>query len=1647
MPKFSFDEAVAEQPKRFSFEDATSPEPSDTSKAVTDFGRMTDQPLIDSYQTSPGSLISTISGGEPAHLSDVGTSMGGLGETLNKEASRSLLDFIPNADVKRDDSVPMAIGKEAYNLAIGLPKFAASPYGAAGAISGVAAPAVTATAFTADMLHSLGKQIQTNYKNWSTMTAPQKAAAVVDILGTGGLAALTGHAAVKGFKGEPIIPEKESPAANEPPPVSAGVAPAPSQPPTAESEVSAQPSPPAITEPTVPVDIKQPVSELVQSGKAKLEKGEATTKEENEALLQDANNNSRAAWAAINPELNSGALGDVGMGGAKLGEVEEIGTSLKNATADMEREGIGLDAATPTERRSMAESWVRSGDIVANDSSAGSRLENDLVANPERGLTDDESALLLRQKNSLMKALNDAAEKTNMGDEATRAEAQIQYNVLKERFGKLMDAIKERGSHWGREGRWRQSMVKEDWSFETQERLHQAANGGKPLSDSERVKLQGQITEHKAAVEAYERALQEEEKARSQAEAESAAKDIELQAEIEPTVEPHIRIIADKIKKYFDARAAKAYKELMAANWSVSPELLIKLTDYGVSKILSGASKFVRWADEMRTDFKGKNIEPHLQTIWEMAHNKIEQDSVKESFGNPLKAEKIKRAVKGQDIEAQKAATVEQIKAKVAAGKVAEITPLAQKLARMAVEQGARGWRGIADVLHPILKEIVPDWDYKDTVDAFSGHGKFTRPSQDAISKELSDAKSQANEVRKIQEVIAKQPVKPTGFLRNLPSSAKRRLTQIYEAMKRKYGTVVTDPATQLRSALQARKTYYKNRLDDLQHEIDTKTRTVKDKSPSPTDQELESLKSEYEKVKAEHDKVFGDKKLTDEQRIKLAMDGVNREISDYERRINEADYKSKNGANAIPETPELKAARAKRDALKEQFNELRDLDEHYQQEQKAKKVEAEKTALEKTIAEQERKLATGDTRASKPEVSRPASNPEIEQLKQKRDELSKKLADARKKTDSQKYADKLERQLEDLNDSILEKEHQLATGDIATKPGQVNRPMPPELEKARQRFDELNKKIAEARKKPETQKYAEAMQRRLEQLKKAIADREAKIAAGDTSRKGSAKNRPLPPELEQAKQRLEELNKKLADLRNPPKTPEERALQSFNTRTSNRISELEAKLAAKDFAHKVKKPPISLPKASQEALAKKNRLEEQIALGRRGLELRNRSGGRKVWEFFTKWLRRELVLSSPASIFKLTSAAIQGLALEPIKEGIGKVVGKVFPEFSARTEVERPSTAKIEAKAFTQGFLHMLSDAGDIWKHGKADYETNFGGKNAIPEEMKSYFGRLHAILKNPLKRTAFTRVFEKLSEQEIAAGNDVTDPLVQIRIGTKAMKEANRMLFLEDNVLVSAYQRGLSAFEPMATDSGLTSGLKQAGGGTARFLLPIVRIPTNLVARTLQAAVGFPVGASRLAYAYAKGIKSLPPEQADLIMRQIKQGSIGGALLLYGYFNASQYGGYYQPGEKRKPGDLKAGEMKLFGFTVPPYLQHHPLLQVSQLGATIYRVQHSFLKQSDKEQQGITEGVMAALLGLAEEVPFGRNIVDTGKLFQPHERHAYINSQLASAVNPQGLQWLARQMDKRNGEVVARNPKDLPQTIKMGIPVLRKTVPEKKK
>jgi hypothetical protein len=231
------------------------------------------------------------------------------------------------------------------------------------------------------------------------------------------------------------------------------------------------------------------------------------------------------------------------------------------------------------------------------------------------------------------------------------------------------------------------------------------------------------------------------------------------------------------------------------------------------------------------------------------------------------------------------------------------------------------------------------------------------------------------------------------------------------------------------------------------------------------------------------------------------------------------------------------------------------------------------------------------------------------------------------------------------------------------------------------------------------------------------------------------------------------------------------------------------------------------------------------------------------------------------------------------------------------------------------------------------------------------------------------------------------------------------------------------------------------------ARTEMPVMKAPTNVVAEASQYIGGILTGPAKAAWAYAHGIEDLRPVERDAIIREISKGSVGAAIMALYYFKHEnvEFGGYYEQGEKRKPTDVKADALRVYGTDIPKQLIHHPMFQAAQFAATTAKVSGSKLHKKDADPQGLASALGAAAVGLIDQVPIIGNLPkDIHSLSTPGLRDNFLAKKTANVLVPGVVQWVARKADVTQQP---RAPTGLKQNIEANIPILRERVPLKKK
>lgn len=527
-----------------------------------------------------------------------------------------------------------------------------------------------------------------------------------------------------------------------------------------------------------------------------------------------------AQTEGVRPEPESPEL--VSMGGAtplEFQKTPQTPTGIKNAQVDSERAKRGLPPVIQPARRTFGKVWDEAMAQIDRDPGYPDRLISDLRDKP-RALTDLEDATLLHRQidlqNEYGKATRDLAQAFDDGRLDAVQNEKARVNALSDQLLDLYNVGKRVGTETGRGLAARKMMAYEDFTLAKMELEKRAVNDGKPLTDSQRaevIRLNKRIEETQKSYDDYVSKTQTRDAERA---IKDALEEVERKSRQQPVVEPHVKIISDKIKVYFDRRGDAALKRLQGKLFTISPQVLADLTDLGVSRILSGAAEFTGWSAKM-VEALGDKVKPHLQTVWDSSQRALNAH-VEKVAG--IKSDKVKQAVKGTPIVEQITIAKDSITEKVNAGERNAIAPMAQKLARLFVEQGIKGRDALIDAVHGILKEADPTFTRRETMDAISGYGDFKQLTKDQISKELRDLKGQMQQVAKLEDMQAGRPPLKTGVERRIPSPEESRLIKLVNEAKNKFQIPIDNPNTQLKSSLDTLKTRLRNRTIELRDKL-----------------------------------------------------------------------------------------------------------------------------------------------------------------------------------------------------------------------------------------------------------------------------------------------------------------------------------------------------------------------------------------------------------------------------------------------------------------------------------------------------------------------------------------------------------------------------------------------------------------------------------------------------------------------------------------------------------------------------------------------------------------------------------------------------------------------------------------------------------
>lgn len=234
-----------------------------------------------------------------------------------------------------------------------------------------------------------------------------------------------------------------------------------------------------------------------------------------------------------------------------------------------------------------------------------------------------------------------------------------EYKAARQALDDWDTRTKALGTIWHKVGMAMQGETDLDTgSFTAMDRAFKDAHDGKEMTPEQQKKAKELVAENQKLAKENDALLA---KLDAEISKQTPAPKVEV-------VEPHVKIVADKLRDYFKARSQSALDRIKARRaegrlfTGIDPSELIDYADHGASKIfekgIEGAEMTAEWADEMVKDI-GEFIKPHLQQIWDASLKTFQYGFKKVVPGDAATRQKVKRAVKPKppvDPESEQAA-------------------------------------------------------------------------------------------------------------------------------------------------------------------------------------------------------------------------------------------------------------------------------------------------------------------------------------------------------------------------------------------------------------------------------------------------------------------------------------------------------------------------------------------------------------------------------------------------------------------------------------------------------------------------------------------------------------------------------------------------------------------------------------------------------------------------------------------------------------------------------------------------------------------------------------------------------------------------------------------------------------------------------
>jgi hypothetical protein len=786
-----------------------------------------------------------------------------------------------------------------------------------------------------------------------------------------------------------------------------------------------------------------------------------------------AKKNQGEMFSEGNPNIDTGAAGKGGLGGAKPSEVEPAKPFTTKNTIEQinkERAERGVGPLEEHEVFSNKQAVAEATRILDETPDAAEKILARLRKKRETTLDPTERAIVAIHRaqlsNAYYRAIKNWREHFENGSAEAEAAESANVEFYSEQLSKLDELVGEGGSGTAA-GRSLQAIkigLREDYSLDMMTLKRMKAKGEKLTKEEtlELLKAHERIAELEAKLEAAEKKYKADTREADSAAAVKEALDrVAKEAASQPQYHPSILDRAERIVKGFERRADVAVlrlrEKLARTNTGgADPTIIFDLAEIGVAKLGRKIVDFAKWADAVRRHVGveyADQIEPYLKPAYDKSQEMLESDLLKVKG---VDSEKVKRVVKGagktRDLAAEQKDVTDYLKEHhKEEGDLTGANPSIRKLMELLVEhEGIKERLPMETRVHEILQKIDPTITREQAMDLMSGYGKSKLPSPEFTKRTVRDISAQIISVRKLLDYFKGESPKATGLLRDAPSDIQRGwIKMVNEAKKAFHLDVPTDPAKAIKSALDSINTRLTNRLRDLRQEVATRQRIISERSPSPYNAETLRLRNEIAEIQKAHDEIFG-RELTDAQRLAAVEKSAERQIAEIERQMRSGEIFPRSRVPFAGESAKLTAARARIAELKEQRDYARDAAQP-KPEPEAAAAESRVKTLDKQIEAIENQLRDDEV-FSKPKKERtPSEDARVIEREKKLAELKEQRKNARERNQPSPEAHEkfLLNYLLRLRQRAAEYQERTAKGDFEKAPPKPKRELNEDVLKA----------------------------------------------------------------------------------------------------------------------------------------------------------------------------------------------------------------------------------------------------------------------------------------------------------------------------------------------------------------------------------------------------------------------------------------------------------------------------------------------------------------------------------------------------------------------------------------------------------------------